>query len=76
MIDFHIHSIDLHLQRVISSYNRDNAHLLRFEGLHRFFAKCINAETADHYLHTVVPAMARLALRIRHLCSQVCFDEA
>lgn len=59
------------IQRVILIYNNDNAYRIRFDGLRRLFDRCLDQQTVDHYLHTVVPAMAKLALRITRLFTQV-----
>jgi poly(ADP-ribose) glycohydrolase len=56
------------LQKAIVSFNNRSKN---FDTLHRFFSKHIDKDTAERYMTTVVPAMARLALRLPELITQV-----
>ena len=56
------------LQKAIVSFNH---RFKSFDALHRFFNKHIDKKTAERYMTTVVPAIARLALRLPELITQV-----
>ncbi|XP_038641456.1 poly(ADP-ribose) glycohydrolase-like [Scyliorhinus canicula] len=58
-----------HLESAIKEYNQKYAHEWKFSGLHRHFDQLCESE-CQYLLQNLLPAMAKLALRLPELCSK------
>ena len=56
------------LQKAIDSFNHE---FNNFDALHYFLNEHLDKTTAERYMSRVVPAIARLALRLPELITQV-----